>query len=116
MRTLSLVLIAAAAAVVAAPADAATKKRPAYVAPQAGHATREAGVAVRRPRTRITVTRRSYLDAGTEVFPGSQPYTDYVFSPRYVNPRQDIMDPTGSRSNVPDPLWLPFYHVPNWGY
>ena len=115
MRTLSLVLIAAAATLAAAPADAATKKRQPYAAPQTVQGTRGAA-AVRRPGTRITVTRRSYLDAGTEVFPGSQPYTDYVFSPRYVNPRQDISDPTGFRSNVPDPLWLPFYHVPNWGY
>jgi hypothetical protein len=32
-----------------------------------------------RPRTRITVQKRSYLDAGTVVKPGSMRYLDYVF-------------------------------------
>jgi hypothetical protein len=33
-----------------------------------------------RPRTRITVQKRSYLDAGTVVKPGSMHYHDYVFA------------------------------------
>jgi hypothetical protein len=32
-----------------------------------------------RPRTRITIQKRSYLDAGTVVKPGSMHYHDYVF-------------------------------------
>jgi hypothetical protein len=32
-----------------------------------------------RARTRITVQKRSYLDAGTVVKPGSMSYHDYVF-------------------------------------
>jgi hypothetical protein len=32
-----------------------------------------------RARTRITVQKRSYLDAGTVVKPGSMNYHDYVF-------------------------------------
>jgi hypothetical protein len=32
-----------------------------------------------RPRTRITIQKRSYLDAGTVVKPGSMRYLDYVF-------------------------------------
>ncbi len=30
------------------------------------------------PRTRIYVTKRSWLDAGTEVLPGERKYNDYV--------------------------------------
>jgi hypothetical protein len=32
-----------------------------------------------RARTRITVQKRSYLDAGTVVKPGSMGYHDYIF-------------------------------------
>ena len=31
------------------------------------------------PRTRIYVTKRSWLDAGTEVLPGDRKFTDYAF-------------------------------------
>ena len=33
------------------------------------------------PRTRVYVTRRSWLDAGTEVLPGDRKFTDYAFPP-----------------------------------
>jgi hypothetical protein len=35
------------------------------------------------PHTRIYVTRRSWLDAGTEVLPGDRKFTDYAFPPGY---------------------------------
>ncbi|RTL54060.1 MAG: hypothetical protein EKK40_05890 [Bradyrhizobiaceae bacterium] len=35
------------------------------------------------PRTRVYVTRRSWLDAGTEVLPGERKFTDYAFPPGY---------------------------------
>jgi len=34
-----------------------------------------------RTRTRIIVTRRSYLDGGTEVLPGQRKFTDYAIPP-----------------------------------
>jgi len=118
MRLTSLLLAAAAVAIVAAPAEAARSKRVKSAAVQ--QATRgEAGVVVRRARTRITVTRRSYLDAGTEVYPGSMHYTDYVFSPNFGSPAHFHLGP-GRRDGEPTPgtssLWNPSYHVPNWGY
>jgi hypothetical protein len=74
---------------------------------------------VRRSPTRITVTRRSYLDAGTEVYPGSQSYSDYIFPPSYMSPAQYTLGP-GNRDGTPtpgtDPFWNRAYHVPNWGY
>jgi hypothetical protein len=45
-----------------------------------------------RARTRITVQKRSYLDAGTVVKPGSMHYHDYVF--------------VGQRSTLP--LYVPY--------
>jgi hypothetical protein len=33
------------------------------------------------PRTRIYVSKRSWLDAGTEVLPGDRKFTDYAFPP-----------------------------------
>ncbi len=33
------------------------------------------------PQTRVYVTRRSWLDAGTEVLPGDRKFTDYAFPP-----------------------------------
>jgi hypothetical protein len=120
MRWISVAVLAAAAAGLAvAPAEAA-KKRPQYVSRQSVQpATGEAGVVVRRTRTRITVTRRSYLDPGTEVYPGSQNYTGYVFSPSYGSPAHNILGPGRPEGEpVPgtSPFWNPSYRVPNWGY
>ncbi len=36
------------------------------------------------PRTRVFITRRSWLDAGTEVQPGERKFTDYAIPPGYV--------------------------------
>jgi hypothetical protein len=34
-----------------------------------------------RPRARVVVAPRSFLDAGTEVLPGERKFTDYAFPP-----------------------------------
>jgi hypothetical protein len=117
MRGISIAVLAAVAlaAVAAAPAEAAKKKARSQAAQSAQPVRGEAGVVVRRSRTRITVTRRSYLDAGTEVYPGSMHYRDYVFSPNYHRP-SDIADPTRSFTSLPEPFWLPSYHAPTWGH
>jgi hypothetical protein len=33
------------------------------------------------PHTRVYITKRSWLDAGTEVLPGDRKFTDYAFPP-----------------------------------
>jgi hypothetical protein len=38
------------------------------------------------PHTRIYVTRRSWLDAGTEVLPGDRKFSDYAFPPEIGYP------------------------------
>ncbi len=53
-------------------ADAAPKRR-AYASKSSVNASYQAG-----PRTRIYVSKRSWLDAGTEVLPGERKFTDYA--------------------------------------
>ena len=38
------------------------------------------------PNTRIYITKRSWLDAGTEVLPGDRKFTDYAFPSPYGYP------------------------------
>jgi hypothetical protein len=72
LKSLVFVLAAGAVAITAVPAEAATKKRTTYY----GETRELPGV---RVVTRLTVTRRSYLDAGTEVTPGTRKFLDYVY-------------------------------------
>jgi len=39
--------------------------------------------AAERERARVTVQKRSFLDAGVEVKPGQRKFTDYAFPPGY---------------------------------
>jgi hypothetical protein len=38
------------------------------------------------PRTRVYITKRSWLDAGVEVLPGDRKFTDYAFPPELGYP------------------------------
>jgi hypothetical protein len=88
-----------AAAWSAAPAEAAQKAR-------AVSQPREQ-VAATRPRARITVQRRSFLDAGTVVNPGERKFTDYAFPPGY-SPTSVIDNHAGMhRGPLPGPFDLP---------
>lgn len=49
------------------------------------------------PRTRIYITRRSFLDGGTEVLPGERKYTDYAYPPA-------IGYPSFARENLNRPI------------
>lgn len=55
------------------------------------------------PRTRIYITKRSWLDGGTEVLPGDRKFTDYAFPPGYSFARQN-----GNRPLDRQPLNPPF--------
>lgn len=119
MRFISLaVLSGLAVALAAAPADAAPRKRTySDDLPGVRVVRGEAGVTVRRSRTRITVTRRSYLDPGTEVRQGTKHYTDYVFPPNYRGPIEYYLGPNEvARSSLPEPFWLGSESRPSWGY
>ena len=64
-----------------------------------------------RARTRITVKPRSYLDGGTEVFPGERKFMDYAAPSTHMNGAPSAAwDPTGiHRFPLPGPFELPGY-------
>jgi hypothetical protein len=49
------------------------------------------------PRTRVYVTTRSWLDAGTEVLPGDRKFQDYAFPP-------ELGYPSFARENLNRPI------------
>ena len=57
-----------------------------------------------RARAHVTVQKRSFLDAGTEVKPGQRKFTDYAFPPGY-SPTSSIDFTTG---NIRGPLIGPW--------
>jgi hypothetical protein len=63
-----------------------------------------------RPRARITVAPRSFLDAGTEVLPGERKFTDYAFPPAYF-PMGSVTNTGGKvgwdNTPLPQPFDLP---------
>jgi hypothetical protein len=92
VRTPSLLLAAGAVVAIGltAPADAQAPDRRA----------RSGGpneVYQQGPHTRIYVSRRSWLDGGTEVLPGDRKFTDYAFPPA-------IGFPTFARENNNRPI------------
>jgi hypothetical protein len=93
-KTIALLLAAAALAGFSA-ADASAQPRHdrngAY-GPSGPNVSYQSG-----PRTRVYITRRSWLDAGTEVLPGERKYTDYAFPP-------SIGYPSFARENLNRPI------------
>ena len=69
----------------ALPAAAAPKERAAVTAKSDEVSSQRRRVRrYSRARTRITVRRRTYLDAGTETLQGERKYSDYAFPRGYV--------------------------------
>lgn len=80
-RLMTLAVIAATGFAVtsltATSANAETKRKPSSAASAASpNYSYQSG-----PRTRIYVTKRSWLDGGTEVLPGDRKFSDYAFPP-----------------------------------
>ena len=71
------------------------------------------------PRSRITVQRRTFLDAGTHVLPGDRKFTDYAIPPGYY-PGSVADNRAGmyiDQSALPGPFTLPGRDNPypwNW--
>src|SRR3954471_3771962 len=69
------------------------------------------------PRTRVYITKRSFLDGGTEVLPGDRKFTDYAFPPgpsfaRSINNRsldRQPMNPPSDMGGYPASIPLPPY-------
>jgi hypothetical protein len=92
------------------PANAAPKKRTLAVSQSdltVSSQRRTRRAQQQRPRTRITVRGRSYLDGGTEVLPGERKFTDYALPPTHTAWR--VLDNTAfwHRSPLPGPFDLP---------
>src|SRR3984893_7164954 len=81
-------LLAAAALVAVSATSASAQSRPKYdkdgrivYGPQGPNRVYQQG-----PHTRVYVTTRSWLDAGTEVLPGDRKFQDYAFPSEYGDP------------------------------
>ena len=94
---IALLLAAAAVVSVGFSTDASAAKRRHYdragaYGPGGPNVSYQAG-----PRTRVYISKRSWLDAGTEVMPGDRKFNDYAFPPAAGYP-------TFGRENLNRPL------------
>jgi len=101
--------VIAATALAVAPVEAQTSQRQVY--------TTRSNPPVNRPRARVTVAPRSFLDAGTEVLPGDRKFTDYAFPPGPYSTPLSVVTNTGGRvgwhrSPLPGPFDLPSRNNP----
>jgi hypothetical protein len=103
-------LALAAVALSATPA-AAAKKRTAVVnanaqgVPPRGVTVRGPNVSyMAGPHTRVFITKRSWLDAGTEVLPGERHYLDYALPPGQSQGYNNIVGPA-SPAGWQNPNW-----------
>ncbi|HEY1475372.1 MAG TPA: hypothetical protein VGF53_14950 [Pseudolabrys sp.] len=98
--------VTAAMAMLAAPADAQVKKK--RVVTTTGHTTFVSRDEDGRTRTRVIIQKRSYLDPGTETFPGERGDRDYAQLPGYH--ATSVLDNTpfgGNQSALPNVWTLP---------
>jgi hypothetical protein len=94
-----VVLLAATALVAVSATSASAQSKPrydkdgrAYYGSTGPNRTYQQG-----PRTRVYITTRSWLDAGTEVLPGDRKFQDYAFPPA-------IGYPSFARENLNRPI------------
>ena len=81
-RIVLKVLLAIAMVLIVERADAASRKRIENRNSVYDYGPGGPNVSYRSgPRTRVYITKRSWLDAGTEVLPGDRKFTDYAFPP-----------------------------------
>ncbi len=107
--------VTGAIALLTAPADAATKKK--RVVASTGNTVFVSRDETGRKRTRIIIQKRSYLDPGTETFPGENTGQGYAMSPNHS--ASGVLNNTIfgiSTSNLPDMFTLPGKSNPWIGY
>src|SRR6185437_7943411 len=101
----------AAVALLAMPAGAAPQKKRAVTA--AGHTVFVSRDEDGSSRTQISIQKRSYLDPGTQTFPGENTGNDYVQMPTHH--ATSVLDNTAFGSNqlpLPGPFTLPSKNNP----
>ncbi len=98
----------AAVAIIAAPANAAPKKKTVAVVNSRDHTTFTSTDEDGQRRTRIIIQKRSYLDPGTETFPGENTGHTYAQTPNQHS--NSVLDNTsfgGNQSSLPNMWTLP---------
>jgi hypothetical protein len=108
----TVVAVAGGMAMLAASADAAAKKKH-VVTTAAGGTVFVSRDEDGRTHTRIIIQKRSYLDPGTERFPGERGDHDYAQLPNHR--ADDVLDNTAFGSNqtaLPGPFTLPSKNNP----
>jgi hypothetical protein len=114
LKVIATAIVATAAlGALAMPADAATpKKKRVVIVDARGHTVFTSRDEDGRTHTRIIIQKRSYLDPGTETFPGENNGHNYAFSP--TQHATDVLDNTtfGRRSPLPGPFDLPSKNNP----
>lgn len=103
--------VTAALALLAAPADAAPKKK--HVVTGNGHTVFVSRDEDGRTRTRVIIQKRSYLDPGTETFPGENTGNDYAQMPHQH--ATSVLDNTafgGHQLPLPGAFTLPSKNTP----
>jgi len=99
--------VVAATAVLALPAGAAPKKVAAI--DTRGHTVFTSRDEDGKTRTRIIIQKRSYLDPGTETFPGENTGRDYMQMPgQHATSVLDHTVAGDTQSSLPGPFTLPF--------
>lgn len=107
--------VIAAAALIGDPAGAQTSQTQRQSSQKRYAPTTMNNPSPSRSRTRVVVTPRSFLDAGTEVLPGERKFTDYAFPPTYTP--MGVVTNWGARvgwhnSPLPGPFDLPSRYNP----
>jgi len=109
-----------ALAVLVAPAfaqDGQAKKKKTAVTTNRDHTVQVSRDEDGRTRTRIIIQKRSYLDPGTETFPGERGDHDYAQLPNHR--ASGVLDNTafgGNQTSLPGPWTLPSKNNPWLGY
>jgi hypothetical protein len=104
----------AAIGLLAAPADAAPTKKRVAVVDTRNHTVFISRDEDGRTRTRVIIQKRSYLDPGTETFPGENSDHNYAYSATHSP--TSILDNTafgGNQTPLPGPFYLPSRNNPS---
>lgn len=107
------VALAVAAGLMATAADAAPKKKRVVYTSARGNTVQISRDENGRTRTRVIVQKRSYLDPGTETFPGERGNFGYAITPTHR--AGGIQDNTSfgiNQSALPGPFDLPSRNNP----
>src|SRR5229473_176653 len=94
------------------PVEQTSTQTPPGTAKKEQNVTTTTGVSGNRPRSRVVVVPRSFLDAGTEVLPGERKFLDYALPPTHT-PLEVVQNTGGRVGWHRSPLPGPFFPTRN---